>query len=1118
MLPLFRKLTVILFLAIGTSLSQAAIHYVDDDAPTGQNGSSWQLAHKYLQDALAAVQPGDQIWVAEGTYKPDQGASATPFDRNSTFLLVDTVHMYGSFAGSESDPNERDIENHPTILTGDLVGDDDNDPNHFSNNSDNAYHVVTIQDPNIILDGFTITRGHADGSSGAGIFSNVTASVNEIVPEIQNCTFIENLATGKGGGMYVEQDSWAPVIRSCVFRNNQSGRGGAVGLLGNYNDIEILNCDFFQNTSYKNIGGGGGGIFSYQSDFYKSKLIVSSCRFRENLAQDFNAPITGGGAILSHGSNDIFSSEFVANNSTTQHGAIYTSGYKTLIDNCIFSSNYAQYYYGVGRFSSDVLVIKNSTFTGNHAYEIGGFRINGNAEIKNSIFWNNTSTPEFISVNFGQQIVNSGSFTLFNNNCIIRKYPDEGGVLDEDFVADGNIEIDPLFVRDPNHGGDGWGVGLDDYGDVRLRSDSPCIDAGSLIYNPMTPNAGGVDLDGKSRIAGIRSDMGAYEYTPTLVELIPDGSEVWSSGSVREITWRSSGVDGPVDLFFSSDGGNVWQYIDFNVPNTGSYLWTLPFVVFSDQCLVSVTASSLDPSIIYFEQTEPFTMLFSLPGSAVASDWPNLHGPDQRIGASDFSGPDYACIKWEFQAGDDIINSVTLGENGQVFIGSSDGKLYSLDPNGNELWQYDAGSPLTTEAALSTDGSLVIGSENGNVYVVDKNGNIRWTHKSSNMPLFASPVIDDADRIFLADFDGKFSALDIQGNLLWEYVTPGFGKISNSFVASPSIGLDGSVLAITSHPAVLYSFQPDTGAVNWTREFYDINDPNEPDPDPSKCSVSPVVGGDGTIYISLASDPHLHAIDPATGLDIWASNMKDNSGQWFPQSYHDDYPNSGGWSEVALADDGTIYVSFDDPYLRSVDPNGNINWVERIGQVGGFTMTIGQDDMIYAASDDHSLYMIDSQGVQVSVLDRFGQDDYLEGPIHDRAKNYAELLYPVINSDGTLYVTQRDGSLLALTNQECEGRPYELHSLGDINKDFSVTLLDFVKFDEQWNECLEEDAEYTSPCDDFLDYFYDGSHSSNEVGLYPGQYRNYLEMDLNRDHSIDILDLAIFSEFWLISD
>src|SRR5690606_9587759 len=51
--------------------------------------------------------------------------------------------------------------------------------------------------------------------------------------------------------------------------------------------------------------------------------------------------------------------------------------------------------------------------------------------------------------------------------------------VDRAVSGSGNIDADPLFVRDPSPGADGvWGTVDDDYGDLRLRPGSPCIDAG----------------------------------------------------------------------------------------------------------------------------------------------------------------------------------------------------------------------------------------------------------------------------------------------------------------------------------------------------------------------------------------------------------------------------------------------------------------------------------------------------------------------------------------------------------------------------------------------------------------------------------------------------------------
>jgi hypothetical protein len=150
-----------------------AILYVDDDAPAGGDGTSWETAFKYLQDALAAATGGDQIRVAQGIYKPDQDEAGvvTPGDREATFQLISGVGLNGGYRGCpggdwSGDPDERDIDAYVTTLRGDLLGDDGAD---FANYDENSYHVVTADgtDGTAALDGFTVTAGNCFESFGS---------------------------------------------------------------------------------------------------------------------------------------------------------------------------------------------------------------------------------------------------------------------------------------------------------------------------------------------------------------------------------------------------------------------------------------------------------------------------------------------------------------------------------------------------------------------------------------------------------------------------------------------------------------------------------------------------------------------------------------------------------------------------------------------------------------------------------------------------------------------------------------------------------------------------------------------------------------------------------------
>lgn len=102
-------------------------YYVDTDATGANNGSSWNDAYVSLQDALAVAGWQDTIWVAEGTYYPDEGSGQTNNDRTSTFAITNQkLVVAGGFVGTETSFDQRDWINNKTILSGDLDQDGTN--------------------------------------------------------------------------------------------------------------------------------------------------------------------------------------------------------------------------------------------------------------------------------------------------------------------------------------------------------------------------------------------------------------------------------------------------------------------------------------------------------------------------------------------------------------------------------------------------------------------------------------------------------------------------------------------------------------------------------------------------------------------------------------------------------------------------------------------------------------------------------------------------------------------------------------------------------------------------------------------------------------------------------
>ena len=267
------RLSFLALLLISSTTVDAATWYVDDTAVVGlNNGTSWSDAYVHLQDALAVAQPGDQVWVAEGTYRADLGAAQTPGDRAASFVLQSGVEIYGSFVGFETSVSQRAGTAEATVLSGDLNGDDGS-----GSLSDNTNQIVIGSGvgPTARLDGFTITGGNAvppGAVYGGGIW--LTGSS----PVIAGCRIIANRCTEDGGGMTAISGS-SPTVIDCEFIDNVSGDVGG-GIWTSSGSITILNTVFIGNDC----GRLGGAIYYFGPSSGPSPIV--NCVFSGNTAVD----------------------------------------------------------------------------------------------------------------------------------------------------------------------------------------------------------------------------------------------------------------------------------------------------------------------------------------------------------------------------------------------------------------------------------------------------------------------------------------------------------------------------------------------------------------------------------------------------------------------------------------------------------------------------------------------------------------------------------------------------------------------------------------------------------------------------------------------------------------
>jgi hypothetical protein len=474
-----------LIMPYGLSRVSATINVLYAKPEVSGNGdcSSWDDACS-LQEALAAAESDQEIWVMAGTYTPGT-------DRTDTFQLLNGVALYGGFNGTEAERDDRDASANPTILSGDI--------GTVGNNHDNVYHVVTGSGTNgtAILDGFTITLGFAfdydPNNKGAGMY-NDTGS-----PTLNNVTFTANSAC-IGGGMYNYNSS--PVLINVTFDNNTVVEWSGAGMY-NYNSNPVLtNVTFSNNRTEGSTNPNGGGMYNFQSN-----PILTGVHFVGNYAYLY------GGGMYNDISNPILNDVTFMGNSANLGGGMYNGNGFTeinhsdpILNNVTFSANSAFYGGGMYNDKKSNPILTNVTFTGNTANFEGGGGISnwgGNPTLTNVTFSGNTANGMF---NDECNPIIRNSIFWGDTNGEIYNYmssPTISNTIIKGGCPSGGLCTDVLNIN-PNL------APLEDYGGLTptmaLPPGSPALDAGNDATCPAT------DQRGVPRPQGAHCDLGAVEY------------------------------------------------------------------------------------------------------------------------------------------------------------------------------------------------------------------------------------------------------------------------------------------------------------------------------------------------------------------------------------------------------------------------------------------------------------------------------------------------------------------------------------------------------------------------------------------------------------------------------
>jgi hypothetical protein len=404
---------LLLVVLMSVCSGSAKVIYVDDDATRANDGTSWENAYKYLQDALADANSAEkpvEIRVAQGIYKPDQGASQTTGDRESAFHLVNGVSIKGGYAGfDEPDPDARDIVRYETVLSGDLNADDPELENwqwqtiddlvRGPSRKDNCYTVVNGSgtDQTAVLDGFAVMAGHGNVSAWYGERESPAPDTDAVCIDHSPATLSDGCDEDSadpehnGGGMY--NNAASPTVVDCTFRLNSTCSerlGGGAGMF-NFNSRPTLHkCSFVENIAFgANATSQGGGILNIDSD-----PTLVGCVFERNMATGFDAEYYGAGMANIRSNPTLTDCSFIENSAEYSAGGAIANdeGSNMSLTHCTFSGNKAECGGAISNGESRPMLLR-CTFIGNSASNFGGGMLTGGSPtLVGCTFKGNTAT------------------------------------------------------------------------------------------------------------------------------------------------------------------------------------------------------------------------------------------------------------------------------------------------------------------------------------------------------------------------------------------------------------------------------------------------------------------------------------------------------------------------------------------------------------------------------------------------------------------------------------------------------------------------------------------------------------------------------------------------------